>query len=142
MVDKTQATLREFGRHGLEGFCVWLGSTRAAVEQVLVPPQRSISSESGVGYFLEPETLFQLNRFLSTRGLKLIAQVHSHPGHAYHSVADDEYAIATKEGSLSLVVPDFARGPADLRTWAVYRLTAGQWIEVPRSEVERQVVVT
>ena len=41
----------------------------------------------------------------------LLAQIHSHPTHAFHSEMDDEYAIATALGAFSLVVPDFARDP-------------------------------
>jgi hypothetical protein len=57
----------------------------------------------------------------------LIAQVHSHPNEAYHSEADDEYAIVTAEGGLSFVVPNFGKAPLDPTIWAIYRLTQGEW---------------
>jgi len=135
---RTRDALRSYGRRGCEGFALWLGEVdgpRATVVELMTPPQRSIKSEGGVGYFLEPETLFTLNRYLSKSGLRLIAQVHSHPGEAYHSQTDDDYAIATKEGNLSLVVPYFARGPAELGAWAIYRLQNGSWLELPGHRV-------
>ena len=104
---------------------------------VLVPQQESISSEDGVGYFVNTQTLFLLNKALNETGVKLLAQVHSHPTEAYHSDADDQFAIVTAEGGLSLVVPDFGRVAPDLSLWAVYRLTDGFWRELNESEVRR-----
>jgi len=100
------------------------------------PDQRAITSESGVGYFVSGETLFQLNRALADTGLRLIAQVHSHPGEAYHSEADDRYAIVTVDGGFSLVVPDFGEAPADPSSWAVYRLVEGDWQELKLVEAQ------
>jgi proteasome lid subunit RPN8/RPN11 len=109
---------------------LWLGEVEgdvAHVSRAIVPEQKSISRESGVGYFVEGNTLFQLNRALAQTGLRLIAQVHSHPNEAYHSEADDQYAIVTAEGGLSFVVPNFGKAPLDPTIWAIYRLTQGEW---------------
>lgn len=139
VLTETANALRLFGRDGNEGFVLWLGTIAdhvATIRRCLVPPQNSIQSEDGVGYFIDGETLFEINRFLSQERLRLIAQVHSHPTTAYHSETDDRYAIVTTEGGLSLVVPYFAQGPSDLATWAVYRLREGHWAEVSASEVK------
>jgi hypothetical protein len=61
--------------------------------------------------------------------------VHSHPREAYHSHADDRYAIVTAEGGFSLVVPNFGQAPANLASWAVYRLIGGDWTELTSQEV-------
>jgi proteasome lid subunit RPN8/RPN11 len=95
-----------------------------------VPDQKPIKSEDGVGYFIDGQVLFELNQKLSDTGLRLIAQVHSHPGEAYHSETDDRYAIVTADGGLSLVVPDFGEAPNDPTLWAVYRLSKGSWLEL------------
>ncbi len=143
-LEETIDALRAFGRRGNEGFALWVGTIaddRARIEQCLVPEQNSIRSEDGVGYFIDSTTLFAINRYLSERRLRLIAQVHSHPTEAYHSSTDDAYAIVTAEGGFSLVVPYFARGPASIPAWAVYRLRQGRWTAVPADEVERTFVV-
>src|SRR5438046_3225245 len=111
-IEKMLQTMREFGALGCEVLVLWLGEVDATqaegrVTQAYVPKQKPIKSEEGVGYFVSGETLFKLNRDLSQTGLRLIAQVHSHPQDAYHSEADDRYAIVTAEGGLSLVVPNF-----------------------------------
>ena len=139
-IDRMLETLQEFGSHGCEGLVLWLGefepnTGKAYVTQAFVPEQKSISNEDGVGYFVSAETLFQLNRDLSETGLRLIAQVHSHPREAYHSEADDRYAIVTAEGGLSLVVPNFGRAPAHPTAWAVYRLHGRDWRELSTRDV-------
>lgn len=132
----TLETLREFGSEELEGLVLWLGhidSDQAHVIKPFVPQQESVSSEDGLGYFVSGQTLFELNKGLAETGLRLIAQVHSHPKRAYHSEADDRFAIVTAEGGLSLVVPNFGHASPDPSSWAVYRLVNGAWIELNES---------
>jgi hypothetical protein len=72
---------------------------------------------------VEGAALFEVNKTLYERGEILGAQVHSHPTEAYHSPTDDQFPLATLIGSLSVVVPNFAReAPGDLEDWAWYRL--------------------
>jgi hypothetical protein len=139
VIGTTITTLQTFGKHRLEGLVLWLGNIepgRARVVKAFTPKQRSIADEDGVGYFVSGETLFELNRALSETGLRLIAQVHSHPGEAYHSSTDDRFAIVTADGGFSLVVPNFGRAPADPACWAVYRLTSGDWRELSAQQVQ------
>jgi len=140
-IDQMLETMREFGSHGWEVLVLWVGDIepgtgKAHVVQAFVPKQKAISNEDGVGYFVNGETLFELNRDLSETGLRLIAQVHSHPRRAYHSDADDRYAIVTAEGGLSLVVPNFGSAPSAPTSWAVYRLHGREWQEMSIREVE------
>ena len=139
--------MREFGAHGWEVLVLWLGTidgltNEATVERAFVPDQKPISSEDGVGYFVTGQTLFKLNKGLSETGLRLIAQVHSHPRDAYHSAADDRYAIVTAEGGLSLVVPDFGKAEPDPNNWAVYRLQRRRWCELSAKEVNQLFIVS
>lgn len=139
VIDETITSLRKYGQSGCEGLVLWLGEINnqnfGVVQKALTPPQRSIQNETGVGYFVTSETLFSLNKFLSETGLRLIAQVHSHPGHAYHSEADDRYCIVTSEGGFSLVVPNFALPPTSLTSWAAYKLKNGRWKKVKTREL-------
>lgn len=137
---ETSEALRLYGKKGCEGLVLWLGhmndDNTCRVEKILVPPQDSIKSEEGVGYFVTSETLFALNKHLSTTGLRLLAQVHSHPTWAYHSGTDDRYCIVTVEGGISIVVPNFAFGPTDLSKWATFRLDSGRWKELSGKDVK------
>jgi hypothetical protein len=138
VVQSTLRTLRRFGEHRLEGLVLWLGKIepgKAHVIRAFTPDQHPVSDEDGVGYFVGGDALFELNRGLAETGLRLIAQVHSHPSRAYHSETDDRYAIVTADGGLSLVVPNFGQAPADPTSWAVYRLLQGRWEELSEEEI-------
>jgi hypothetical protein len=134
ILTQTTESLRKFGARRCEGLVLWLGyvnnDNTCHVRKTLTPPQDSIKSEDGVGYLVTSETLLSLNKLLSNTGLRLLAQVHSHPGRAYHSNADDRYCIVTTEGGFSIVVPNFGFGPPDLSQWATYCLIKGTWEEL------------
>jgi hypothetical protein len=143
VVVRTGDTLRAFGTRGFEGLVLWAGTIAnndARVTQGLVPPQQPIGDERGVGYFVDGDSLFELNVHLHRSGLLLLAQVHSHPSEAYHSEADDRYAIVTAEGGYSLVAPDFGEAFA-IASCAVYRLSGGEWLELGEDEVGRRIHV-
>jgi Prokaryotic homologs of the JAB domain len=140
VIEDTLRSMRDIGAHGCELLVLWLGEVDdrqgvASVRTAFVPKQKPITGEDGVGYFITGETLFHLNRGLAETGLRLIAQVHSHPTAAFHSEADDRYAIVTAHGGLSLVVPDFGHARPDPASWAVYRLDKQNWRELASTEV-------
>lgn len=137
VIETTLHVLQQFGAHGCEGLVLWVGEVtegQARITRAVVPSQTPMKSEEGVGYFIDGQVLFELNQKLSNTGLRLIAQVHSHPGEAYHSETDDRYAIVTADGGLSLVVPDFGKAPKDPTLWAVYRLSNGSWHELDTAQ--------
>ncbi len=143
VVSGTGDALKAFGRMGFEGLVLWAGTISNGVAQVtegLVPPQQPIRDERGVGYFVDGDSLFELNLHLHRSGLRLIAQVHSHPGEAYHSEADDRYAIVTAEGGYSLVAPDFGDAFA-ISSCAVYRLNGNEWLPLADDEVRGRIHV-
>jgi hypothetical protein len=138
--------LRVAGATGREGLVLWIGQkegTTFNVTELVIPEQRGIRTSDGVCVIIEGDALARLNVDLYKRQLQLIAQVHSHPGAAYHSSTDDEYAIATKVGCLSLVVPDFATRPFSLSECASYRLSVdGEWIELSSGETSSLIHIT
>lgn len=134
IADDTQRFLRAVGAKGMEGLVLWMGRQAGPqfnVTNLLIPRQRAIRTAEGVCAVVDPDELHRINVELFQSGLRMIAQVHSHPGHAYHSDTDDDFAIANTVGCLSLVVPNFAVGDFDVRTMAIYRLTSeGLWEEL------------
>ena len=82
-----------------------------------------------------------LLELLSSRELMIAAQVHSHPYQAFHSEADDAWAIVRHVRALSLVVPDFALGTTPASFFAdtkVFQLTASnQWRDLDAAEVRQ-----
>jgi len=144
-VEKVHAHLRQAGEAGLEGLGLWVGKVEgdtAFVEQGLIPKQQHIRSASGVGVYIEGDELHRLNVWLFGKDLRILAQIHSHPTSAYHSDTDDDFAIATVVGSLSLVVPDFASRPFAVSDTAVYRLDRlGDWVEVPAKNAHQLISI-
>lgn len=106
------------------------------VELVIMPAQEASRSEDGVAVAVDGQSLFRMNVELSERGLRLVAQLHTHPGEAYHSDTDDRYSIVTARGGLSIVVPNFARDELRLEECAVYRLVVGgEWVQLSRHQL-------
>lgn len=138
--------LRLVGRDGYEGLGLWVGEKldrHFTVRGAYIPAQRHIRTAEGVCVIIDASELHKLNVWLFDRRLSLLAQIHSHPGRAYHSKMDDETAVATVVGCLSLVVPDFARDPFELNRVAAYRLDAvGRWAEMRRADLKSLVTIT
>lgn len=145
LADEARAHLREVGRSGYEGFALWVG-VRAnqdfVVKQTIIPAQIGHRSPDGVCVSVGPEELHRINVWLYENGMSLIAQLHSHPGDAYHSDTDDTFPIATTVGALSLVLPNYAVRPFALEECAIYRLmpNAG-WMHISKIAAARLIKI-
>ena len=141
-IDELHAHLARVGRSGYEAVGFWVGTVEGAkanVTTAIMPGQTAGALNRGLAVVISGEELFRMNRWLHQNGLRLIAQVHTHPSEAFHSETDDEYAVLSEVGGFSIVVPDFASAPFSLRTAAVYRLDPqGIWQSVP-SEAARKL---
>jgi hypothetical protein len=127
ILDPSLEAIARAGKDGSELFVAWGGvavdATTFEFRSATVPRQRSLRTDDGLMVVIEGDALFQLNRELHQRGLTLAGQIHGHPTDAYHSGLDDAWAIATLPGSISVVVPDFARrGRAALPESEIFRL--------------------
>lgn len=146
LVSETLDELRTAGRVEKERVVLWLSPrpllAASAIVEIYVPEQ-----EAEMDYFrIPPSGMRALMAHLRERKLVLAAQVHSHPNEAFHSRADDKWAIVRHEGALSIVVPNFAAG-VDARNFlnmaAVFRLTGDdRWLEVRPDELDKKIRVT
>ena len=139
VTNESQRFLRSMGERGHEGLALWAGRPDGEVFTVinlLIPRQTATRTLDGVCASVDAEEMYRINAELFQAGLRLIAQIHSHPTDAYHSDTDDENALVRTVGCLSLVVPDFAMRPFSLADTAVYRLDRnGTWQELSRRVV-------
>lgn len=146
LVLEAHAHLRQMGAQGAEGLVLWAGvrtGTSFDVRYTLIPAQRAVRTAKGVCVIVGPEELHRINVWLFDNRSTVMAQLHSHPDDAYHSDTDDSFPIATTAGSLSLVVPGFAKRPFALQECAVYRLMAdATWHELPGPDVARLIQIT
>jgi proteasome lid subunit RPN8/RPN11 len=137
----TLAHLREAGTRRCECIVLWLGRPADGgirVEEAYVPRHEAREDM----FHIPRESMASLHAYLREHRLMVAAQVHSHPREAFHSFADNQWAIIRHEGALSLVLPYFAASATPFNFGAevkVYRFSdTAEWVEVPRREVEAQ----
>jgi len=132
--------LRERGNDGDELFIALTAALDdegvVRIKRGLVPEQYCHHTPEGLLVTIHGEALFALNRDCYEHKEMLVGQIHAHPGEAYHSGADDLLALVRLPGALSIVVPDFARGPLHPKRWSVHQRDAdGGWGPLP-DEIE------
>lgn len=130
---ESAATLRALSDGVRESVVLWVGTEqggRALVKRLVAPRQRTSPSHFDVPL----EERLRIVQELAAGGEKLLAQLHTHPGPAFHSEADDRLALPRHTGAISIVVPHFGRGwEGDLRHVSVNRhLGQGVWQELSR----------
>lgn len=145
-VTQTHECLQEAGRAGSEAFVLWAARVEnhlSWVRSAVIPRQVSLKTESGLCVLIGPEELHRINVWLYETGLTVVAQVHSHPGSAYHSDTDSALPIATTVGSLSIVVPNFSSRPFSVTRCAVYRLLPDiGWTLLSRKQAESLIRIS
>jgi hypothetical protein len=105
IVETSLASLRKAGAKEQEGIILWLAGR--ANPQLIVEayvPQHVAEIDR---FWISCEAMIGMLNHLRTTRKSVAAQVHSHPNLAFHSWADDEYAIPRHAGALSIVVPFF-----------------------------------
>lgn len=139
-IEKVYEHLRNAGNNRVEGVALLAGIVNNSCFEVkaeIIPEQEAFNNNGGLLYTVDGEELHKINVWLYKNGMTLIAQIHSHPGLAYHSDTDDKYPIITTLGGISIVIPDFGFNPISIDDWAVYRLINDRdWIEQSKEEVE------
>jgi hypothetical protein len=130
----TLEALNPAGREGRESVALWLVEPRsdtARVAGVHVPAQYS----TGDMFQIPRESVVALLELVGRTGLVVAAQVHTHPAEAFHSFADDNWAIVRHHGAISIVLPGFALDTEVSTFWtdaAVFQLSAAnEWSPVP-----------
>jgi len=144
LILKAHTHLHNVGKLGYEGVALWAGQQENHVFHVsatIIPAQIPIKNSFGVCYYVKSDELHRINVWLYENHITLIAQIHSHPGEAYHSNTDDLFPIVNSLGCFSLVVPNFAKQPFSLQKCAVFRLFSSGWVRVPNNEVTRLITI-
>lgn len=139
-VEETLFRLRKGGERGEERMLVWLGRNGAGgkrqVREIFEPDQICRKDQ----FYLPPESMSSLMAVLRSTRSRILAQIHTHPGAAFHSEADDAWAIIRHVGALSLVLPRFAAGTtvsSFLTDVMAYEFSSsGEWQHVNSSCVE------
>jgi len=143
LVEATLNNLREAGRRRCECVVLWLGRRDQSAIAV-AKAYRPLQAAKEDMFHISPAGMTALHDQLRRNRFMVAAQVHSHPFRAFHSEADDRWAIVRHEGALSLVVPNFAVDTTVsnfLDQAKVYRFSASaQWVEVPAYELQQSCI--
>lgn len=139
LVEDVYQKIQETGADGYERLALCAGMKMGKafkITHVLYPRQYLQKTALGVSFYVDGDELERIGDWLFENQLSLIAQIHSHPDEAYHSEADDNYAIITKAGGLSIVVPHFGNSESYFEKSAFYRLYPDTgWIELSKEQI-------
>jgi hypothetical protein len=134
LLRETFTQFRACGRGRTECVVYWTGplDQPGLADQVVHPKHTASRSEYVVNRAWA--VAFALEGARLRRAVRL--QVHVHPHEAFHSITDDEHAIVSKPGALSLVVPDSAFAPVSLDGCHLAELQGdGTWRAVSPDEL-------
>ncbi len=128
LLEETFSVLRDHGA-GRRECVVYLVAPRrisGIVDEALHPIHHCHEHH----YEIDSDWLHRTWIDLARRGREIRVQVHTHGREAFHSKTDDCFPIVQTPGFLSLVIPDFATGPASLeRAYLAELRDGGVWIE-------------
>lgn len=83
------------------------------------------------GYTVDPGWLGRFVAHQAEARVAVRAQIHTHPGRAFHSATDDDWPMVGTAGFVSIVVPNFAITPPTIADLYACRLEAdGSWHEL------------
>jgi hypothetical protein len=149
VLEETLAYFRGDGNRRLEGFTCWSGRIEAdgsaTVLHCAFPPGSGVYRHELFAH-LDMVATTSIAEQISSRGEFLLAQLHTHPGRAFHSSVDDSNSISQRRGFLSIVVPRFGlRKFYDRQTLRGCSVNehqgAGIWREWNSAEVRRRLKV-
>lgn len=139
ILEQARSFFEERGSAGCEGTAMIAGEEGSAT-QLVIPNQRAHpiprcwvevtrDGKSELAAALGPKEMY-------------VSRIHSHPGLAFHSPADDTNPAITYPGALSIVVPFFGLALRHgLDACAVLVRRDGEWIEVPSGPNRNALVV-
>jgi proteasome lid subunit RPN8/RPN11 len=137
-VAETIDLLRQASRK--ECVLLWLGRRENGVQRIL-DVYRPLQQAAKDYFEIPRQGMAALMERLRTRELYVVSQVHTHPGLAFHSTADDKWAIVRHIGALSVVLPFFAKSTTIetfLNEAAIFQLNSiNCWNEVASENVRR-----
>lgn len=138
VVENTLMYLRLAGTRRSECVVLWLARREADAIRVVDAYRPDQVAEEDF-FRIPPSAMQAVMRRVGDSGLLIASQVHSHPREAFHSRADDQWAIVRHLDALSIVVPYFAAGVGVgdfLASSAVFRLGSdNRWRVIPKADL-------
>lgn len=142
IISSTHQHLVPYWRARVEAACFWFGVEDGDAQVVTTLALPELLQTAG-NYRIVRGSLRHLSKEMRSQGLSNLAQIHTHPkAWVGHSPYDDEHAYSTREGSLSLVWPDYGLALAhDLAGIGVHERRGGRWAQLTEGQVGRRIRV-
>jgi len=135
VIDKTCKFFQKLGSEEKEAVSLWVGRSNDNtfyIKEVMLPKQIS----NNFFFYVSENELDRINRELYKKNLRMIAQIHTHRGIAFHSSIDDEYPIVTTLGGFSIVLPNYGFvSTNNFHEFVIFQLTEHGWIELTQKEI-------
>ena len=139
ILEEARVFFEQQGSIGREGTAMIAGEDGAATQLVIPDQQAHPIPRCWVEVTRTGKS--ELAAALGAREM-YVSRIHSHPGLAFHSPADDSNPAITYPGALSIVVPFFGLGLRHgLDACAVFLRHEGAWVEVPPDAERNRLVV-
>jgi proteasome lid subunit RPN8/RPN11 len=132
-------TLSQYCDADSEGLVFWGGVVCSAASIQVTGLYRIAHTPQGWAVRVSNDEARWLVRRLHLRDEKLVAQVHSHPGEAFHSRGDDNRAASFHNGYLSIVAPRFAMAVESPVDCAVYEYTKSEFQELSPNDIATRI---
>jgi hypothetical protein len=138
MIRSTFGVFRRCGQARAE--CVVYWTAPAELSDLVDGIDHPAHRQSAGGYEIESSWLTEYWFRLAHERRAIRAQIHTHPGPAFHSSTDDHWPVISQPGFISIVIPDFAMGSVSLdEAWIGHVAADGRWRQIP---VQRVVKLT
>jgi hypothetical protein len=135
VLDDLMAALIRSQRQRHEGIVYLLGRTDGAVTLAVAVFAPDAQTTPG-SFHVPTRAMVSCMQAAARLELQLVAQVHTHPGQAYHSDGDVEGAKIRYPGYTSLVLPDYGRHLPSLAGAAAYLWQKPYgWIELSDDDI-------
>jgi hypothetical protein len=139
ILQATADALRRVGEGRKEAVALWQGKilsdTEAQVSKLLIPRQITGPRHFNIPMDERLRIMDEINKVVEF----ILIQLHTHPKEAFHSEADDRYAVTKHLHAISIVVPDFGmRWAGNLAHASVHlNLGRGVWQTLATGDVAR-----
>lgn len=142
VIQETIMIMRKEGNHNKEGLVFWSGHIEdniAIIKTVISPKIKSTMFSAQ----LNDDGLAYIRGILKNNNEFLFAQVHSHPGSAFHSIEDETESISYKTGFISIVIPNFGMHMKDLSKCSIFEhIGDSLWIELDKDTIKSKFIIT
>ena len=130
LLEQSLSTMRHCGQGRYECVLFWVASVSDRSRVILVEHPAHTATRDG--YSVDGDWLTRLWERIATDDTRVVAQVHTHPGVAFHSRTDDAFPALSTPGFMSIVIPRYATEDLDLGSWFVAELQGdGNWESQP-----------